>query len=386
MTAASRKPTVLIVGPTPPPHHGMTTITLALLGSATLQNAYRVVHLDNADRRGQDNMGRLDVGNVVLGVRHAARLAWLLVRHRPDVVYLPVAQNRWAYLRDAIFMTLAKLARVPVLTHLNGAGFRNFYESTDRITRWVVRTTSGWLAGAGVLGEGLRGIYDGLVPEERVFVVPNGIEDPGGLNLESNSNSNSNSNSYFDGVTVTYLGTLIRSKGVPALLEAAATFRGEGLGARFVFAGAWVSEAERVETQAEMDGLAVDGMVEFVGSVAGEAKRRVLEEADIFVLPTRYPPEGQPFAILEAMAAGVPVVSTPRGAIPDMVVDGETGVLVPEGDQAALEAALRRLVASPEERARLGAAARVRFLERFTEEAMTRRLIEVMDRVRARRG
>jgi glycosyltransferase involved in cell wall biosynthesis len=122
--------------------------------------------------------------------------------------------------------------------------------------------------------------------------------------------------------------------------------------------------------------------VEFAGVVSGEAKRRVLAEADVFVLPTRYPPEGQPFAILEAMAAGLPVVSTPRGAIPDMVEDGVTGLLLPEGDEAALAEALRRLVASPAERSAMGEAGRSRYESMFTEEATTRRLVTVMDRVR----
>jgi colanic acid/amylovoran biosynthesis glycosyltransferase len=109
----------------------------------------------------------------------------------------------------------------------------------------------------------------------------------------------------------------------------------------------------------------------------------VLEEADIFVLPTQYPPEGQPFAILEAMAAGLPIVSTPRGAIPLMVEDGVNGILLPEGDEAALAAALRRLVDAPAERASMGAASRQRFLRGFTEEAMTRRLVGVLEGIRS---
>lgn len=372
------KPKVLIIGPTPPPHHGMTTATLALLESRTLNDAYQVLHLDNADRRSQDNMGRLDLRNVVLGLRHAAALAGMLIRHRPDLVFLPVSQNRWAYRRDALFMTLCRLARVPVLTHLNGAGFRDFYESTDPGTRWLVRVTSRWLAGAAVLGEGLRGIYAGLVAEERTHVVPNGIPDPfpGGVPSRNGDRP----------VRITYLGTLIRSKGFPALLTAAGRLREAGVPVRFVFAGAWNSDAERAEAMALVEQLELQDTVEFVGVVAGESKARVLAEADLFVLPTRYPPEGQPFAILEAMAAGLPVVSTPRGAIPDMVEDGVTGVLVPEGDDDRLVAALRRLATSASERAAMGAAARARYAGSFTEAATTRRLVDVMDRARGDRG
>lgn len=380
------RPKLLVVGPTPPPHHGMTTATLALLGSPTLNSAYRVLHLETADRRSQDNMGRLEVRNILLALRHAAALAWLLVRHRPDLVLLPVSQNRWAYVRDAVFIVLLRLGRVRILTHLNGAGFRAFFESTDPITRWVVRTTSGWLHGAGVLGEGLRPIYDGLVAGDRLHVLPNGIPDPfpdGPPARDGGAAGRPGAGRETGRVPrITYLGTLIRSKGFPELLSVAARLRDAGTTARFVFAGAWNSDAERREALETVERLALEDVVEFVGVVSGDAKREVLEEADIFVLPTRYPPEGQPFAILEAMAAGLPIVSTPRGAIPDMVEDGVNGILLPEGDEAALTAALRGLVDAPAERAAMGEASRRRFLERFTEEAMTRRIVAVLDGIR----
>jgi glycosyltransferase involved in cell wall biosynthesis len=383
VTESKHRPKVLIVGPTPPPHHGMTTATAALLGSPTLNASYQVLHLDNADRRSQDNMGRLDVRNVILGLRHAAVLAGMLIRHRPDLLYLPVSQNRWAYVRDAVFIILARLTGVRVLTHLNGAGFRDFYDSTDPVTRLVVRSTSRLLHGAAVLGEGLRGIYGGLVAEDRVHVLPNGIPDPFPGGPPARNGARGEPGGVEAGaVRITYLGTLIRSKGFPELLAVAARLRDAGVAAKFVFAGAWNSDGERSEAEELVARLELGAVVEFVGVVAGDEKRRVLAEADVFVLPTRYPPEGQPFAILEAMAAGLPVVSTPRGAIPDMVEDGVTGLLLPEGDEAALLGGLRRLVESPAERWAMGAAARSRYQRMFTEEATTRRLVAVMDSVR----
>jgi glycosyltransferase involved in cell wall biosynthesis len=364
------KPSVLIIGPTPPPHHGMTTLTVAILGSPVLNGAFRLFHVDTADRRDLDNMGRLDLGNVVLGLRHAATLAWILARHRPDLVYLPVSQNRWAYVRDAVLIGLSRLARVPVMTHLNGGGFRAFYDGSGPATRWLVRRTSRWLAAAVVLGEGLRSIYDGLVPPDRVHVIPNGVADPFPDGPPPRNGARP--------ARVTYLGTLIRSKGFPELLRVAGRLGSAGVDARFVLAGGWNSDEERAAAEATVARLGLAGRVEFAGVVAGESKRRVLAEADIFVLPTRYPPEGQPLSILEAMAAGVPVVSTPRAAIPDMLEDGVTGLLIPEGDEPALEAALRRLVESPSERSAMGAAARTRYLEGFTVDRMTERLRDLM--------
>jgi glycosyltransferase involved in cell wall biosynthesis len=89
----------------------------------------------------------------------------------------------------------------------------------------------------------------------------------------------------------------------------------------------------------------------------------LLGRSDVFVLSTLS--EGMPISILEAMAAGLPVVASEVGGIPEIVVDGETGLLVPPGDADALAGALRRLLDDPELRRRLGAAGRARVEEHF---------------------
>jgi glycosyltransferase involved in cell wall biosynthesis len=121
------------------------------------------------------------------------------------------------------------------------------------------------------------------------------------------------------------------------------------------------------------------GRVVALGVVQGEDKARALAEADIFVLPSKYPLEGQPLAILEAMAEGLPVVATPRAAIPDMVVDGVTGFLVPEGDIKALASNLSRLIEDADLRERMGRAGRELYLSRFTRERCLARVIQEFD-------
>lgn len=371
--AGPRRPKVIIIGPTPPPYHGMTTVTRTLLESDVLQRSYEVLHLDTADRRSQENMGRFDWTNAALALRHAGRLAGLVLRHRPDAVYVQVSQNAWAYLRDALFIIIAKVLGARVLTHLNGGGFRDFYEAANPPTRWLIRWTSGLLDGAAVLGRGLRWIYGGLVPEDRIFVLPNGIPDPMSEGPAGGETA---------GVTVTYLGTLIRSKGFPLLIRAAERLRSEGLSVRLVCAGSWYLDEDRVEAESLVSDLGLTDAVEFPGVVTGTAKERLLRETDIFGFPTSYPPEGQPFVILEAMAAGLPIVTTGRGAIPDMVETEVNGIVVPEGDLDALSGALRRLVEDPELRSRMARASRRRYEEQFTDEHCARRLVELLDTVR----
>ena len=91
--------------------------------------------------------------------------------------------------------------------------------------------------------------------------------------------------------------------------------------------------------------------------------------------------EGLPLVVLEAMAHGKPVVATPVGGTPELVTDGETGLLVPPRDPQALAAALQRLLEDAELSRRLGEAGRRRVEERFSLDAMNRRVLQIYDEV-----
>jgi glycosyltransferase involved in cell wall biosynthesis len=130
----------------------------------------------------------------------------------------------------------------------------------------------------------------------------------------------------------------------------------------------------------EIGALGLAGRVRLVG------ERRdvpdLLADADVFVLPSRS--EGHPVAILEAMAAGLPVVASRVGGVPEQVSHGETGLLVEPGDPDELAAALRRLATNPPLRHRLGAAGRERAERAFDLDAFRRAHVELYSRELAR--
>jgi glycosyltransferase involved in cell wall biosynthesis len=105
----------------------------------------------------------------------------------------------------------------------------------------------------------------------------------------------------------------------------------------------------------------------------------LLASADVFVLSSLS--EGMPISILEAMAAGLPVVATAVGGVPELVVDGETGLLVPPGNAEALEAAVRKVVEDGALRRRMGVAGRRRALDRFDLPAFRTAHVELYHRL-----
>lgn len=139
---------------------------------------------------------------------------------------------------------------------------------------------------------------------------------------------------------------------------------------------------ELAASQALARELQIDTRVRFLGDRPDVPE--LLAQAQIFTLLSRY--EGLPVSILEAMRAGLPVIASDVGGVAEELAHGSSGLLVPRGDVAAVAAALGTLVADPALRARMGAAGRQRFLDRFTRDRMLARTDAVYQSVLAERG
>ena len=369
--AAERALSVLVVGPVPPPHHGGSVATAYVLESCR-GNDWDVIHLDTSDRRGVANIGRLDAGNVALALRHGVRFLKLLLTARPDVVYVPIAQNTLGLLRDLLFLIPAVLLRRRLVVHVHGGGLGAFYEATNPLMRRLLRATVGRASRVIVLGDALRATVREFVRSERVVVLPNGKDDSFGFPPQRLARSC---------VRVLYLGNLIESKGFLDVLRAAERLIAEGVDLRVDLAGAYAGAAEEQRTAPLVARLG--DRVSVHGAVDGARKQALLANADVFVFPTYYPYEGHPYVILEAMAAGLPVIATRHAAIPETVIDGETGLLVAPRDLDALTDAMRRSCTQPALRQRLGDAGRTRYLEQYTIEAWSRGLSSLLRGVTA---
>ena len=135
-----------------------------------------------------------------------------------------------------------------------------------------------------------------------------------------------------------------------------------------------------LETQAH--DLGIDNRVIFLGHRKDIPD--LLASCDVFVLPSVY--EGLPLSVLEAMAAGKPVVATAVGGTPEAVVEGETGFLVPPGDPAALATAIQRLLSNPSLAQKMGAVGRVRVRQEFSSATMVQRVTQTYEELLDRHG
>lgn len=212
-------------------------------------------------------------------------------------------------------------------------------------------------------------------PLEKIVVIPNGIGTPappaGADRTEALRLS-------ADDRVVGTITRLVWKRGHEELLKAAALIARAEPAAKLLVVG---DGPLRRSLEEQARGLGLNGGVRFLGAIPQAA--RLLPHFDVFVLSSVW--EGMSNGLLEAMAAGRPVVATRVGGNPEVIVDGETGLLVPPKNPQALAEAVLRLLRDRELARRLGEAARRRVESEFTLEQMVQRLEALYDDLLARR-
>jgi glycosyltransferase involved in cell wall biosynthesis len=171
-----------------------------------------------------------------------------------------------------------------------------------------------------------------------------------------------------------FAATAIATKGLRELVAAAELLR-ERPGPAFEVAIAG-DGAVAEELRARREAGRLPPEIVLLGWVTGDALAEAFARADALVLPTYY--EGLPNVVLEAMACALPVIATPVGAIPDVVADGETGLLVPMKAEGPLADAMDRLRRDPAAAAEMGRRGRARVEARFDKAAIVERFIEIL--------
>jgi glycosyltransferase involved in cell wall biosynthesis len=288
-----------------------------------------------------------------------ARLVRLMRQFRPHVVHTHTAKA------GAVGRMAARLSRVPVVVHtfhghVFSAYFGAFQSRMAARTERVLALMSNRLI---TLSERLRreiASY-GVAPLEKIEVVPLGLDlarfaPPGGL---PRGRLRGEFSLAADEPLIGTVGRLVPVKDHDLFLRAAQALRQSGSQARFAIVG----DGElRGSLEAQARELGLGDVVYFTGW------RRDLPEvyADLDLLVNTSRNEGTPVAVIEAMAAGVPVVATAVGGVPDVVADGATGTLVPGGDVEVLARALAERLAQPAETRRMAEAAQAEVLERFS--------------------
>lgn len=304
----------------------------------------------------------LSITRITVFVLALLKFTYELIFHRPDIVHIHTAAYG-SFVRKGILTWLSKLFCVPVVLHMHAADFHTFFDDATKPVRFFIRTTLERADALVALGDAWAERLRRYAPNAEIVVVPNAIRPGKSVNHDVNDGR----------VRAIFVGEIGERKGTFTLIDAWATVRAEVLGAsraRLTIVGD--GEVERAKRQVERLGL--NDCVEVHGWMERAAVEQLMSISHILILPSR--DEGQPMAVLEAMARGICVVATEVGGIPELLKD-DCGVLVQPDQVEPLAKAIGYVIENSQVRAAIGSRALQRIREHFDVDVVSRRFDEL---------
>ncbi|HYW21784.1 MAG TPA: glycosyltransferase family 4 protein [Nodularia sp. (in: cyanobacteria)] len=284
------------------------------------------------------------IHRIIVFTMAIAKFLGNICRQKIDAVHIHLSDGG-SLLRKAIIVILVFPFGKPVIMHAHGAEFHVTYQKLPQWLQkgfsWIFRRCQGFI----VLSETWKNYYvENLgLNKKQVFVLPNPTELPTQIPQRKNSSQ----------VKLVFCGRVGERKGAFDLITAFAQLPDQQKkSAQLILAG----DGEIEKGRQLAANLEIAEQVTFLGWINSQQRDKILSQADVFILPSYN--EGLPMAILEAMGWGLPIIATPVGGIPELVIHNQNGLLVTPGNIQELSAAMDFLITDENLRLSLGTVAR----------------------------
>ncbi|HUR21385.1 MAG TPA: glycosyltransferase family 4 protein [Vicinamibacterales bacterium] len=329
--------TLLVLGALPPPIGG-AAIYYDTLMKSKVTSEFNVVFLNIAFVDSIAGYGQFSLGKALRAVRFAVQLCLILLTRRVDLVYAGVAFNRISFIKDIILVAICRAFGRRVVGCLLGIGLERAYAQSGwfmkRFMRWGLSLYDAFVTPSLTM---FARDFGGLVPVDKARCVPFGI-------FADSDAPQRRLTSLGDPLQVIYYSNFNREKGIKDALAAIPFVVARHPQVRFLFVGAWDSDAHKQEAMQIVESTGTQRSIRFSGQVRGDARRECLRESDIFLLPTYFPAEGLPLSILEAMSHGCAIITTDHAATTTAVQDGVTGLICRKQDPRDIALKINQLV------------------------------------------
>jgi glycosyltransferase involved in cell wall biosynthesis len=300
--------------------------------------------------------------------RALARLFRFAVRLWSADVVLVFAADAVSLLEKGSMCILARLAHRGVVLHVSGGNVPAQCDRRPALRAWVrlVLRSAHFVCTLSAYWTAYFGRY---ARREKIIEIPNGFKLDGPLMLHQ------------PGARIVFVGWVTREKGVFEALDVLAGVRVLHPSATLTIVGG--GRDLDAFTQ-DVEGRGLQGVVRITGWLSHQEVQRTLRESDVFLFPSHF--EGLPNAVVEAMAAGLPVVATRVGGVPDLIRHGESGFLVDVGDVADMTMRVNELLGQPDRAREIGSRGRETVVERCDIERVWPRYARALHEAATRAG
>ncbi len=311
----------LVVGPSLSLRGGVAHHVRTLLNSPLKEN-FELFHF-RVGSEYQDNRLKIMIRSISTPFRFLIKL-WQV---KPNIVHFNPSFDRKSLLRELTMLSICKLLRFTSLVQFHGCSLSSLMKN-NRLP-YYLQFILKWATHFIVLTETQKQPLLTFVPENKITVIPNMVDTS--LFIKQSKRSNH---------IILFMSRIDIVKGVYDIIQAIPEVISQLPETRFLFAGEGPDKV-KLQLLSCTNGLAKQ--VKFLGYLDDEQKVNFLAQGDLFLFPSHHY-EGIPYALLEAMAAGLPVIATPVGGVPEIIKDGEHCKMVPPEQPEKLAESIIKLL------------------------------------------
>lgn len=365
-TVKPKKRRVLVYGQTPPPYHGSNIMTEVFLKSLE-ELDFEAVLTNKLYSKKIDEVNRITLVKAFRFLSALKRFYRDLKLFKPDLVVFFISATKVGLLAEGLFTTLIRIHRIPYVLYIHVNGHREMYSRGGigrGLIKWVFNASRACFVLGKVFEKDIGSFY-----KKKIFILPNClIKAP----LEGKKKKNHS-------INVLYLSNLYETKGIFTLLRAVPDVVAKNKKVHFLIAGPWPDKAFMRKVLDYVKREKLDENVHFLGAMYGVQKEKLFQESDIFVFPSHYRFESFGLVNLEAMQAGIPVITTNIGALPEMVIDGKTGFIILPQDSKILAEKINVFVEKPGLRCKMGREGMKRFQKEYSFQAYSSNVNQILE-------
>jgi glycosyltransferase involved in cell wall biosynthesis len=363
---------ILFLVQLPPPIHGASAVNQSIKNSSLINEYFRTEFFNISPAKDLSDIGKMNVGKFFSIVKIFIGSVYLYLKFKPKLVYITLSPHGLAFYKDGLIAIILKMLGGRIVFHLHGKGIAGVTKRSW-IKRLIYRAV---FKNVEIIHLSDKLFYD--LDNVRdistsITAVPNGIDD----------------SSYYFTVdkspifTFVYLSNLVRAKGADTLIRATALVNKKYAG---LFEVKIIGKTSNAAYLQELHDLITEDLaktIKIVGPKYDLEKILELKKSNVFVLPTKN--DCFPLSILEAMAAGLAVISTDEGAITDIIDHGETGDVIPDSSPISLAAAMVKHIENRQYNENCATAAHKKFLLNYTQLIFEQRFVASLNNIIGRK-
>ncbi|MHC8494519.1 glycosyltransferase family 4 protein [Thalassospira sp. SM2505] len=358
----SKRAKIIAMVQLPPPMHGAAKMNRHAIDALSRVFDLHVIEMHFS--KDLSDIGRPTFGKVFHAIWLALRLICALPASR--AFYICFAPRGAAYYRDSLYVLITKLFQVPAIIHLHGRGL-----PAMRQTRFSAWFQKGVFSDQTVilLGETLRSEITGLNCASTI--IANCLDD------DAFAKPVSEHWKPRIPLRILWLSNLFRAKGLETLLAACALLDNQDVAFELTIAGA-AGDINPPMLRELLHSYGIDANTRYIGPATAHERKILFRSTDLFVFPTNYANEAQPLVVLEAMAAGIPVITSGIATLPEFVIHGQTGWLCRPNSPENLAQTIIDVTRSADTTHQVRVNARSVCETRFTRDRFTKEIISTI--------